>query len=58
MSKPVLSYFPGRGRAEVIRLTLAEAKVDYVDNRVPDIAELKNLVNSLLNKYLSMKMEV
>jgi len=41
MSKPVLSYFPGRGRAEVIRLTLAEAKVDYVDNRVPDISELK-----------------
>jgi len=33
-SKPVLSYFDARGRAEIIRLLLAEAGVDYVDNRV------------------------
>jgi glutathione S-transferase len=41
MSKPILSYFAGRGRAEVVRLTLAEAKVDYVDNRLSDINDLK-----------------
>ena len=29
MSKPTLLYFPSRGRAELIRLVLAEAGVDY-----------------------------
>jgi glutathione S-transferase len=52
MSKPTLIYFAGRGRAEVIRLVLAEAGVDYqehvvgkdtppVDGRPTDFAALK-----------------
>jgi len=35
-TKPKLIYFNSRGRAEVIRLLLAEAKVDYVDERLPN----------------------
>lgn len=35
-NKPVLSSFNTRGRAEIIRLTLAEANVDYIDNRVSE----------------------
>jgi len=34
MSKPTLVYFPSRGRAEVIRLVLAEAGVDYQEHPV------------------------
>lgn len=34
MSKPTLSYFASRGRAEVIRLVLAEAGVDYQEHPV------------------------
>ncbi len=52
MSKPTLIYFAGRGRAEVIRLVLAEAAVEYqehvvgkgtapVDGRPTDFAALK-----------------
>jgi glutathione S-transferase len=52
MDKPTLVYFAGRGRAEVIRLVLAEAGVDYrehpvgkgtppVDGRPTDFAALK-----------------
>ncbi len=52
MSTPTLIYFAGRGRAELIRLVLAEAGVDYqehvvgkgtppVDGRPTDFAELK-----------------
>jgi len=52
MDKPTLRYFPARGRAEVIRLVLAEAGVDYQelpvgrgtpprDGRVTDLAALK-----------------
>jgi len=41
MSKPVLTYFNGRGRAELSRLILADAKVDYVDSRIDDHAALK-----------------
>ena len=52
MSKPTLIYFAGRGRAEVIRLVLAEAGVEYrehvvgkgtapVDGRPTDFAALK-----------------
>ncbi|HZZ85528.1 MAG TPA: glutathione S-transferase family protein [Anaeromyxobacteraceae bacterium] len=52
MSKPTLIYFAGRGRAELIRLVLAEAGVDYqehvvgkgtppVEGRPTDFAELK-----------------
>jgi glutathione S-transferase len=52
MAKPMLVYFPSRGRAEVIRLVLAEAGVDYAERRVgkgtppadgrpTDLAELK-----------------
>jgi len=33
-SKPVLTYFDSRGRAEFSRLLFAEAGADYVDNRV------------------------
>src|SRR5689334_13569836 len=39
--KLVLTYFPGRGRAELSRLILAEAGIQYTDNRVGDISELK-----------------
>jgi len=38
--KLTLTYFPGRGRAEVSRLLLAEAKVDYADVRVNDNSDL------------------
>ncbi len=52
MSKPTLIYFAGRGRAELIRLVLAEAGVEYqdhvvgrgtppVDGRPTDFAALK-----------------
>jgi glutathione S-transferase len=52
MSKPTLLYFPSRGRAEVIRLVLAEAGVDYAEHpvgkgtppvggRATDLADLK-----------------
>ncbi|MGB8931853.1 MAG: glutathione S-transferase [Anaeromyxobacteraceae bacterium] len=52
MSKPTLIYFAGRGRAELIRLVLAEAGVDYqehvvgkgtapVNGRPTDFTELK-----------------
>jgi glutathione S-transferase len=52
MSKPTLIYFTARGRAELIRLVLAEAGVDYeervvghgtppVDGRPTDLAALK-----------------
>jgi len=41
MSKPKLSYFNGKGRAEVVRLIFAESKTDYVDNRVNEIGPLK-----------------
>jgi glutathione S-transferase len=52
MSKPTLIYFAGRGRAEVIRLVLAEAGVEYrehvvgkgtppVEGRPTDFAALK-----------------
>jgi glutathione S-transferase len=34
MSKPTLLYFPARGRAEVIRLILAEAGVDWQEHHV------------------------
>jgi len=34
MSKPTLLYFPARGRAEIIRLLLAEAGVDYLEHPV------------------------
>ena len=41
MSKPSLTYFNGRGLAEISRLILAEANVDYDDVRIQDIAPLK-----------------
>jgi glutathione S-transferase len=52
MDKPTLIYFPARGRAEVIRLALAEAGVEYqehpigrgtppVNGRPTDFAALK-----------------
>src|SRR5512137_742413 len=52
MSKPTLIYFGARGRAELIRLVLAEGDVDYqehvvgkgtppVDGRPTDFAALK-----------------
>ena len=52
MTKPTLLYFAGRGRAEVIRLALAEAGVEFeehhvgrgtppVNGRPTDLAELK-----------------
>lgn len=52
MTKPTLIYFAGRGRAELIRLVLAEAGVDYDEHHVgrgtppaggrpTDLAELK-----------------
>ena len=34
MSKPTLFYFPVRGRAELIRLVLAEAGVDYQEHPI------------------------
>ncbi|HTN51477.1 MAG TPA: glutathione S-transferase [Anaeromyxobacter sp.] len=34
MTKPTLVYFPSRGRAEVIRLVLAEAGVDWQEHPV------------------------
>lgn len=34
MAKPTLVYFPARGRAEVIRLALAEAGVDWQEHPV------------------------
>jgi glutathione S-transferase len=54
MTKPSLLYFAGRGRAELIRLVLAEAGVEYDEHHVghgtppangrpTDIAELKAL---------------
>jgi glutathione S-transferase len=36
-----LTYFNGRGLAELSRLIFAEAGVEYVDNRIQDNTELK-----------------
>jgi glutathione S-transferase len=43
MTKPILTYFPARGRAEPIRIALAEAGVDYDERAVTknNFAELK-----------------
>lgn len=43
MSEPKLIYFSARGRAEVIRLLLAEAGVSYIDDTFagPKFAEVK-----------------
>lgn len=35
-AKPVIKYFPIRGRAETIRLALRVAGVEYVDEDIPD----------------------
>jgi len=40
--KPKLTYFNGRGLAEVTRLIFAEANVEYEDVRVSDIKDLKS----------------
>jgi len=41
-AKPVLTYFNGKGRAEPARVILAEAGVDFVDNRLDDITPIKD----------------
>eukprot|EP01116_Phalansterium_solitarium_P007682 TRINITY_DN20506_c0_g1_i1.p1 TRINITY_DN20506_c0_g1~~TRINITY_DN20506_c0_g1_i1.p1 ORF type:complete len:203 (+),score=57.97 TRINITY_DN20506_c0_g1_i1:123-731(+) len=41
MSKPKLTYFNGRGTGEIVRLVFAQAGVEYEDNRVDSIADLK-----------------
>ena len=40
VSKPTLTYFPLKGRGELIRLTLAAKAVDF-DEVVPDMAAVK-----------------
>lgn len=40
-SKPVIKYFPIRGRAEAIRLALRVAGVEYVDENVADLNLMK-----------------
>lgn len=42
MPKPTLLYFAGRGRAELIRLVLAEAGVDYDEHHVGHGTPLAN----------------
>eukprot|EP01115_Flamella_aegyptia_P005627 TRINITY_DN2352_c0_g1_i1.p1 TRINITY_DN2352_c0_g1~~TRINITY_DN2352_c0_g1_i1.p1 ORF type:complete len:197 (+),score=77.92 TRINITY_DN2352_c0_g1_i1:69-659(+) len=37
-----LTYFNGKGRAEPIRVLLAELGIDYHDNRVDDISSVKD----------------
>jgi len=39
--EPTLTYFNGRGKGEIIRLTLTYLGVKFVDNRVSDITPLK-----------------
>ena len=34
MPKYTLTYFDGRGRAEITRMIFAQGGVDYVDNRI------------------------
>jgi len=41
-SKPTLTYFNGRGRAEISRMILAEAGVEYDDVRVTDHTVLQD----------------
>jgi len=41
MAQPSLTYFAGRGLGEIPRLLLAEAGVQYTDNRRENIDELK-----------------
>jgi len=42
LSKPRLTYFAGRGLAEIPRLVLAQAGVDYEDVRISDISSIKD----------------
>jgi glutathione S-transferase len=41
MSKPRLTYFNGRGLAEVARLIFVDSGVEYEDRRLEDIKDLK-----------------
>ena len=43
MTKPVITYFPARGRAEIFRLVLVAAGVEWEENTVggDDLAKLK-----------------
>ena len=49
MSKPKLTYFNGRGLAEVARLVLAQGGVDFEDVRVEDIKAMKKDDDSVLH---------
>jgi len=46
-SKPVLTYFDLRGRAEPIRLLLADLGIDYEDRRISDPAEWQRMKPSM-----------
>lgn len=48
-SRPTLIYFNARGRAELVRLILAYAEVDYVDRRITS-EDWSVLKPSLMNK--------
>ena len=41
-SKPTVTYFNGKGRAEFARVILSEAGVEFTDNRLDDISGIKD----------------
>jgi glutathione S-transferase len=54
MSKPELVYFNGRGRAEIIRLTLAAAGIEFNEVHLPSKEFFQSLLPDLLFKQVPM----
>ena len=51
LNKPVLHYFNGRGRAEIVRLTLATAGIDWTEVHLNESADFKKLKNGKENVF-------
>jgi glutathione S-transferase len=45
LTKPVLHYFNGRGRAEIVRLTLASVGIEWTEVHLNEASDFKKLKN-------------
>ena len=45
ITKPVLHYFNGRGRAEIVRLTLASVGIEWTEVHLNEASDFKKLKN-------------